>query len=150
MMLPVNILVPIDFSETAEYALDYAIALARPLKSRIHVLNVIGIPELGVPELGVAVASVTFAPIVQEHQLALDRLIDRYRGDVPFGEVMLRTGDAHSVILTMAQLVEADLIVMGTHGRRGISHLLLGSLAEIVVRTAHCPVLTVRKKVGTS
>ena len=60
------------------------------------------------------------------------------------GEVLLRTGDARDVINQTAKEVGADLIVMGTHGRRGVTRALLGSVAETVVRTAPCAVLTVR------
>ena len=58
---------------------------------------------------------------------------------------MLRTGDARDVIIRACEEINADLIVMGTHGRRGVSRALLGSVAESIVRTAPCPVLTIRK-----
>lgn len=148
MTLPVSILVPTDFSETAEGALDYAITLAAKLGARIHLVNAIGIPALGIPELGVALTSTMIDSIVRGNQVALDRLVDKRRGQATFGEVMLRTGDVRDIILNAAEEVHADLIVMGTHGRRGVSHALLGSIAEAIVRTAPCPVLTVRRKAG--
>jgi nucleotide-binding universal stress UspA family protein len=146
MTLPTNILVPTDFSETADRALDYAIALAAKLGARIHVLHVIGIPALGVPELGVALTSTMIDSLVRDNQAALDRLVDKHRSQATFGETVLRTGDARDTILQAAGEVHADLIVIGTHGRRGISRALLGSVAEAIVRTAPCPVLTVRVK----
>jgi nucleotide-binding universal stress UspA family protein len=145
MNMPKNILVPVDFSEYAEHALDYAIALAAKLDAKVHLLNVIGIPALGVPELGVALSAGMMDTIVKDNQAALDKLASARRTKASIGEVMLRTGDARDVIVRACEEVNADLIVMGTHGRRGVSRALLGSVAESIVRTAPCPVLTIRK-----
>ena len=143
-MLPKNILVPTDLSEGAEAALDYACELASKLDATVHIVNVIGIPALGVPELGVALTSTMIDSMVADNQKALDELAARKCNAARLGQVILRTGDARDVINQAAQEVGADLIVMGTHGRRGITRALLGSVAEKVVRTAPCPVLTVR------
>ncbi len=143
-VLPKTILVPTDLSEGAEEALDYALALAAALGAQVHLLNVVGIPSLGVPELGLAMASVTIDTVVVENQKAIDELAARKRTIAPIGQAILRTGDAKDTILQVAKELGADLIVMGTHGRRGLKRALLGSIAELVVRTAACPVLTVR------
>lgn len=144
VMLPKHILVPTDLSEGAEEALDYACELARKFGAKVHLLNVIGVPALGVPELGVALTSSVVDSIVRDSQAALDKLAARLCRDVELGETLLRTGDARDVINQTAKDLGADLIVMGTHGRRGVSRALLGSVTETVVRTAPCPVLTVR------
>jgi nucleotide-binding universal stress UspA family protein len=143
-VLPKTILVPTDLSAGAEEALDYACELARDFDAKIYLLNVIGIPALGVPELGVALTSTVIDSIVHDNTEALDKLAASKSGQATFGEVMLRTGDARDVINQTAKELHADLIVMGTHGRRGVSRALLGSVTETVVRTAPCPVLTVR------
>jgi universal stress protein A len=143
-MLPKHILVPTDLSEGAEEALDYACELARQFGATVHLLHVIGIPTLGVPELGVALTSTVIDSLVRDNQLALEQLADRKRELATFGNVLLRTGDARDLINQTAKEIGADLIVMGTHGRRGVSRALLGSVTETVVRTAPCPVLTVR------
>ena len=143
-MLPKNILVPTDLSEGAEEALDYACELASKLDATIHLVNVIGIPALGVPELGVAVTATMIDSMVVENQKAIDDLAARKCNRARMGQVLLRTGDARDVINQTALEVGADLIVMGTHGRRGVTRALLGSVAETVVRSAPCPVLTVR------
>jgi nucleotide-binding universal stress UspA family protein len=143
MNLPRNILVPVDFSDTAEAALDYAVMLATKLDAKVHLLNVIGVPALGVPELGVALTASVIDSVVRSNQEALDKLAASRRDKAQIGEVMLRTGDARDEILRTAGQVGADLIVMGTHGRRGVRRALLGSVAESIVRTATCPVLTV-------
>jgi len=143
-VLPNNILVPTDLSEGAEEALDYACELARKFGAKIHLLNVIGVPALGVPELGVALTSSVIDQIIRDNQAALERLAEQKKCKANIGEVLLRTGDARDVINQTAKDLAVDLIVMGTHGRRGVSRALLGSVTETVVRTAPCPVLTVR------
>lgn len=143
-MLPKNILVPTDLSEHAEHALDYACELAAKLDATVHVVNVIGIPALGLPELGVALTSTVIDSVIADNQKALDALAARKCSGARIGQVVLKTGDARDVINQTALDVGADLIVMGTHGRRGVSRALLGSVAETVVRSAPCPVLTVR------
>lgn len=142
-MLPKHILVPTDLSAEAEQAIDYACELAQTLGARVHLLNVVGVPALGVPELGVALTATTIDQVVVDNQTAMDDLARRKCGALA-GEVLVRSGDAMDVINQTAKEVGADLIVMGTHGRRGLSRMLLGSIAETVVRSAPCAVLTVR------
>jgi nucleotide-binding universal stress UspA family protein len=144
MLMPSNILVPIDFSPCSEQALDYALELGGKLGATVHLLNVIGIPALGVPELGVALTSAAIDGIVRDNQAALDKLVATKQGKAKLGEPQLRTGDARDVILQVAEELGANLIIMGTHGRRGLSRALLGSVAEMVVRTSRIPVLTLR------
>ncbi len=146
-MLPKTILVPTDLSEGAEEALTYACEIASRFGATVHLLNVIGIPALGVPELGVALTSSMIDSMVRDNQVALEKLADSKRHLAPIGEVLLRTGDARDLINQAAKELSADLIVMGTHGRRGFARALLGSITESVVRTAPCPVLTVRPHV---
>lgn len=144
MNTPTRILVPIDFSAYSEHALDYAVALAAKLDAKVHVLHVIGIPLSGVPELGLALTAGMMDQLVIDNQKALDGVVDARRASGVIGEVLLRTGDARELILRACEEVHADLLVMGTHGRRGISRAVLGSVAESVVRTAPCPVMTIR------
>jgi len=138
-----TILVPIDFSATSETALDYARELAAKLDARLHLLSVIGVPSYGVPELGVGVTATMIDTMITDNQAALDQLVRDRRLTA---QTHVRAGDARDVILQTAEELKADLIVMGTHGRRGISRALLGSVAEMVVRTSPIPVLTVRGK----
>ena len=145
-MLPKNILVPTDLSEGAEEALDYACELARQFGATIHLLNVIAIPALGVPELGVAMASTVIDSLIKDNQAALEALAQKKCVKAKMGQHLLRTGDARDVIIQTAKDLGADLIVMGTHGRRGVTRALLGSVAESVVRMSPCPVLTIRAR----
>jgi nucleotide-binding universal stress UspA family protein len=142
-MVPKHILVPTDLSAGAEQALDYACELARTLGAQVHLLNVISIPSLGVPELGIALTSSMIDQLVVDSQAAIDRLA-RARCTDQAGQALVKVGDARDMINQTAKELGVDLIVMGTHGRRGISRALLGSVAETVVRSAPCAVLTVR------
>ena len=145
MNLPRNILAPTDFSESAEHALDYAVALAGKLDAKIHLLNVLVLLPLG-PELAIAMSSSKVDEFTKDSQKALDRLVAARSGKAVFGPTLQKSGDARTLIDATATELGADLIVMGTHGRRGVSRLLLGSVAESVARTAPCPVLLVRKE----
>jgi nucleotide-binding universal stress UspA family protein len=144
MTLPRTILVPVDFSDYSEAALDYAVDLSARLDAKVFLLNVIGVPALGVPELGVALTSTFIESMVRDNQATIDKLADARRQKANIGGALLRTGDARDVINHTAEEVGAELIVMGTHGRRGVGRALLGSVAESVVRTSPCPVLTIR------
>jgi nucleotide-binding universal stress UspA family protein len=140
---PKNILVPTDFSSGSEAALDYAVRFAAPFDARIHLLNVIGAQLIGT-EYGVPVTTTLMQEIILRDQERLEQLVAARVGNAAFGPVILETGDARAQIEQVARRIDADLIVMGTHGRRGVTRLLLGSVAETVLRTAPCPVLLVR------
>src|SRR5690606_4106897 len=126
-----SILVPIDHSACSEQALDYAAELATNLDAKLTLLSVIGIPRYGIPELGGGLTASMVDGLIADNQKALDDLA-KTRSTV--SQTLVRVGDARDVILQMADELKADLIVMGTHGRRGISRALLGSVAETVVR----------------
>ena len=146
MNSPKHILVPIDFSSYSEQALDYALELAHQLEATVHLVNAVGIPALGAPEIGLAYEASMIETVTAENRKALDKLAAAHRNGGVIGQAIVRNGDARDVILQTAEQVGADLIVMGTHGRRGLSRALLGSVAEMVVRTSPVPVLTVRGK----
>lgn len=140
--LPRTILVPTDFSAGGTAALDFALALAGKLDARVHVLHVVTVAVFAFDLTGAASATM-MDELTRAGDQALAELIAARPG-VAFGPPLLRVGDARDVIDAAARELGADLIVMGTHGRRGFSRLLLGSVAEAVVRTAPCSVLTVR------
>jgi nucleotide-binding universal stress UspA family protein len=146
MPLPRTILVPTDFSEYADHALAYAADLARPLDATIHLVHAISVGMAGLPELGVAYGAMMMESQTKAAQNALDTRAARYRDRASLAPVRIEIGDPRDVIDSIAAAIDADLIVMGTHGRRGIRRVLLGSVAEAVVRSAPCPVLTVRTK----
>ena len=140
-----RILCPVDFSETSEHALRYGIDLASRLGADVHLLHAYQLPTYALPD-GALLARPDFVnELTTELQKQLDALIHRYAGhDVPL-EGKITEGLAFQEINRVAEEDGADMIVMGTHGRTGMKHLLLGSVAERVVRTATVPVLTVRQ-----
>jgi nucleotide-binding universal stress UspA family protein len=143
MTLPRNILVPIDLGDHATEVLGYAVALAAKLDAKVHVLHVVPGSLLG-SEIPIMVTETGMAEIAAHRRQDLDQLVASYADQVPFASVELKTGDARAEIAAAAAQRGVDLIVMGTHGRRGVSRLLLGSVAEHVARIAPCPVLLVR------
>ncbi|MGE3453861.1 MAG: universal stress protein [Kofleriaceae bacterium] len=146
MQLPRTILVATDFSELADEGLAYAVDLASRLDATIHLLHVITVPIMGMAEIGMAYGAVTMEATTKEAQAVLDGLVARYRERAAIAAPRLEVGDPRDVIDRIAEEINADLIVMGTHGRRGVRRVLLGSVAESVVRSAPCPVLTLRPK----
>jgi nucleotide-binding universal stress UspA family protein len=138
-----RILVPHDFSETAEHALSYAIGLAHKLGAAITLVHAFDTPSYGYPDSFVAHHDVArqFERAAVE---SLELIAARVREQGLPVETVLWRGAPWVEIAALAEQIRADVIVMGTHGRRGIAHALLGSVAEKVVRVAPCPVMTVR------
>jgi nucleotide-binding universal stress UspA family protein len=142
-----RILVPTDFSETADAALAYAKSLATRLGASLHLLYVFS--DLSATATMVPEVYVPLPPEVRERALeeARESLLKRLGSAEEkhfHGTRTIVTGLTAKEIVQYATDNGIDLIVMGTHGRRGVAHLLLGSVAEHVLRTAPCPVLTVR------
>lgn len=141
-----KILYPTDFSESSLEALKYAVSLAQEFKARLVVMHVVNeqifseglnLPRLAAPEaleqeLGAEAARRmrTLIPAAERAALDVEQVILR---GMPFLE-----------IIRYAKANEVDLIVIGTHGRSGMEHIIFGSTAEKVVRKAPCPVLSVR------
>ena len=137
-----NILVPIDFSECSSRAMDTALELARSLGSRVTLVHVIPTPAstaLWYAE-GLTWPADEIDTAAKRELLGIARVARERFSSV---ETLTVQGDARDEIPATANKIGADLIVMGTHGRRGISQLFLGSVAAHVVRSASVPVLTV-------
>jgi nucleotide-binding universal stress UspA family protein len=163
-----HVLVPTDLSDSANHALRYALEEATLHHAKVTLLHVLsshadtdvyyvtGSPESGSqgnfdPVVGGRVgARLPSQPTVvrsDPNEEALTRLHDLMRGAFHgTWNVEVAVGHPADTIVRVAQERGADLIVMGTHGRTGLQHVLLGSVAEKVVRLAPCPVLTVRHK----
>lgn len=140
-----RILVPVDFSECSRKALCYALPLAREFKAALVLVNVVQTPAL----LGEGEAAVL--PTLESQMKAgaereLKAWVER---EIPAGvkaTALVRCGSPYREIVAAAQEVNADLIVISTHGHTGLKHVFLGSTAESVVRYATCPVFVVREK----
>jgi len=135
-----RILCPIDFEQDAQPTLAVAVKLARESRGKIYLVHVLPVP----------------APMMYPVQSVLEsdwrwaeKKLQKIAAQIPAGidrEIVIKFGRTAEEVAKAAGAADADLIVMGTHGYRGIAHVLRGSVAERVVRAAHCPVLTVPLK----
>jgi nucleotide-binding universal stress UspA family protein len=153
---PFTVIVGVDYSDTSALALVEAITTARSrARNHVHVVHcVLPVPTAG-PMMGASVA-----PVVDTERAAdqLKQFVEKTLAEAPkppLGDdrplvdrltTHLGVSDPRLAIVQLASDLDADLIVIGTHGRRGVSRLLLGSVAEGVVRIAPCPVLVVRPR----
>ena len=141
-----KILVPVDFSENSRIALDWAMAFADKLDANVVLFHTFEIPDV-------------MKESAQRHQLLnkdmigrakeevvkeLQTFADKYDEDRITAAPEIGEGKPFVEIIKAAKNYNTDLIVMGTHGRTGLQSMLIGSVAEKVVRKAHCPVLTVK------
>jgi nucleotide-binding universal stress UspA family protein len=147
MMQLKNILVATDFSEPSKAALAYGQELARTFNTSLTVLHVVedmAVRQVGPDGFGFSDPS-TQREIETSAQKQVDAIISDADRDMVGAQAVIRTSNATApAIADFARESGVDLIVMGTHGRGAVAHLLMGSVAERVVRTAPCPVLTVR------
>lgn len=147
-----KILVPIDFSECAQEGLSYAIAFARPWSAKLILLHTVQVQPIIAPE---HLAAYERMPSLESLESAAKAEMQRLTSSTDFGDVQYETavqvGDPAQQICQYADDRGIDLIITPTHGRTGFAHVLIGSVAEHVVRYAQCPVLVVptRKKKRT-
>ena len=139
-----HILVPIDFSGYAAYALDYAIGLAKVLQARLTLLHVADMTPLGVAESATPRSPSFWQELETGIAESMEGLLSRAHAAGLQGEIAIVQGAPFQMIIDTARDKGVDLIVMGTHGRTGLTHILMGSVAERVVRLAPCPVLVTR------
>lgn len=147
-MITLNkILVPTDFSDFSKPALQYGCAMAARFDAELHLLHVVPDPAMLIPE---AAAFSVEAMQGQTDQLTVDANAalakmpgDGWENSRPVVRAV-RVGTAFMEIIDYARKEDIDLIVIGTHGRSGLMHVLMGSVAERIVRKSPCPVLTVK------
>ncbi len=139
-----HILVPTDFSEYANHALDYAIELAKTLQAHLTVLHVLHLSSFALGEAPPTVLDDTLTAMETNAEQQTQMALDRVQQAGIQGESTIVEGTPFQAIIETAESRNVDLIVMGTHGRTGLSHALMGSVAEKVVRLAPCPVLVTR------
>jgi nucleotide-binding universal stress UspA family protein len=137
---------PVDFSDASRAALEVAADLARRFGAELVLLHAYPIPGYTFPD-----GSVVASPrMMQELAEQAQRHLEEWRADAerlvaaPRVSAERAVGEPAAEIVSFAQGRGVDLLVLGTHGRTGLEHALMGSIAERVVRRAHCPVLTVR------
>jgi nucleotide-binding universal stress UspA family protein len=141
-----KILVPTDFSAPSEEALRYAAGLPLAERPELTILHVYQLPAYFFPDGSVIMSSPDMVTqLMTQIERSLARAADLARtAGATNPKTQSVTGLAHAEIVKMACEGGFDLVVMGTHGHTGLAHVLLGSVAEKVLRKAHCPVLTVR------
>ncbi|MBI4262788.1 MAG: universal stress protein [Acidobacteria bacterium] len=140
-----RILCPIDFSEFSRRALDHALAIARWYGSAVTVLHVFPMVPTAAYAPGLPVFEIPLLTSQQRDQAIaeMQRFVAAEAAPNPSIGLVVRDGPAASEILSQARAMRSDLLVLGTHGRSGFERLVLGSVAEKVLRKAECPVLTV-------
>ena len=147
MMTAQRFLVPLDFSADANEALAYAIGLASKLGARVTLLHVLQSPPWGGVDMDVTFPH-AYSRFIQHLEAEVEHnmqaCLERVTAGELEGEVVVVHGVPFQEILETAKNQQVDLIIMGTHGRTGLHHMLLGSVTEKVVRLAPCPVLTVK------
>jgi universal stress protein A len=146
-MIEINrILLPTDFSEYSAAARKYACAFAEQFRAELHLLHVIHDLAPLVPEPGIVIPPPAdyLRDIELNAQAMLERAVDAQWAAGKKIVRVVRQGPPFLEIIRYAREANIDLIVIGTHGRTGLVHVLMGSVAEKVVRKAPCPVLSVR------
>jgi len=145
-----HILVPTDFSEGSTRAFETALDMARDSGAALTLLHVEHVPTTVFPDAILPIAPDMMRDLEHTVQLVLDEWCGRAHAAGVECDSRLALGATHVEICQAAEAIDADLIVIGTHGRGGFSHALLGSVAEKVVRKAPCPVLTVRPEMHST
>jgi len=140
-----KILTAIDFSDSSDFAFEYALTLARQFQAELTVMHVINEP---VDLRGFYVPHISFEQLEKEIEEGAEKMMGTFcqtkMGDYTRYTTLVVAGIPYEEIIRKAEESGASLIVLGTHGRTGIDHLIFGSTAERVVRSAACPVLTIR------
>lgn len=136
-----RILVATDFSDQAGRALEWAQSFADAFGAKLVLLHVIDI--FSIAEAGCVMAGSDPLPLLREQA---QKCMGELTLLVPNAETLIREASPRPAIVDAAVELDCQLIIMGTHGRSGLAHLLLGSIAEYVVRNSKVPVLTVRSR----
>ena len=140
-----KILVPVDFSEYTDEIVTFAAEIARRFDASVHVIHVVPTMDYFAPYESFMAAEYT-ETMQKGVKAEIDKKLDAVASRITGAAVTkaIRTGSASVEIIDYAESIGAELIVMGTHGRGGLEHIFMGSVAEKVVRKSSCPVLTIR------
>ena len=147
-MLEIKLLLcPVDFSEFSVRAYRHALSVAQHYRAKLVALHIVELwryPSLSFVPPGPAYDE-TCQAFCEKGEQQLRELVRSNTRDAPPPELLVEQGNAADTILSVVARMRADVIVMGTHGRRGYDRMMLGSVAERVMRNAPCPVLVVNK-----
>ena len=139
-----NILFPIDFSECSEKVFPYALEMAQKFDAKLRLLFVArDISYLSTVDVAWELLRNTVAEVARAGENRMEAFCDKQLSDFPNYESKVVTGDPAEEIVKFANEQGIDLIVMGTHGRKGLDRTLMGSVADHVIKNASAPVLTI-------
>lgn len=139
-----NILCPIDYSIYSEMALKYAIEFAEKYQAKLYLIHVLDIRVYDITDPDLYNVNVVDDETLKKLRERLSKCVSEdTKGRIPVEAIVIQ-GVPFTEIIRAAKEYQIDLIVLGTHGRTGLSHAIMGSVAEKVVRKAPCPVLTIR------
>ncbi len=139
-----KILCPIDHSDCSKEALKYAVSFAMKDEAKLYLLHVIDIRTFDESLDTMVEKEIDDETIKQLETTLFECVPEEIRNDMQVEALVVR-GIPFAEIISIAKKNKVDMIVMGTHGRTGLAHIMIGSVSEKVVRKAHCPVLTVRQ-----
>lgn len=140
-----TIMLATDFSDVSERAFEHAIGLCTSFGARLYIVHAYTLPAYIAPIEGSFVAPPEYATALSDRlQQQLTALRERARAKIAQADTKLVLGVAYAEVPRLAEELGADLIIVGTHGRTGLRHAFIGSVAERIVRLASCPVLCVR------
>ncbi|MBX3193003.1 MAG: universal stress protein [Labilithrix sp.] len=137
---------PTDFGSSSDEALDYAVDLAKAIGADIVIMHAYELPIVGFPDGALVATADVAARVLEGAQIGLKKTLDRIEGCGVAVRGVVKQGEPWRAILDAVDEAGAHMIVMGTHGRRGLPRALLGSVAEKVVRTATVPVTTIHAR----
>jgi universal stress protein A len=138
--------VPIDFSQQSRKAMQYALSFAKQFNAEVLLLHVIEFTPLPAPPLAVVQDETTQTKLHESSAKELGQWRDMISAQATVRASVRNGLSAHAEIVNAAAEGNIDLIILGTQGRTGLAHLLIGSTAERVVRHAPCPVMVVRER----
>ncbi|NTV98740.1 MAG: universal stress protein [Chlorobiaceae bacterium] len=137
-----TILCPVDFSDASRNAVRYAREFARNMHASVYLLNIVEPRPMAVD------ITLNYVPVEEELEKAasddLREILGEFAAEGIKAECGVEIGSPSDVILDAIDRLDANLVIMGSHGKKGLSRLIMGSVAETVVRKANCPVLTVK------
>lgn len=140
-----KILFPTDFSVASDYAMSYAISMVKRYKAKFFLLHVV---DTTYDISGFYIPHISAEKLMQEMGDAAEKKLTNISSAISRRiktcEIVVKSGIPHKEILKFAKDKGIDMIIMGTHGKAGLDHLLFGSTTERVLRQAYCPVLTIR------
>jgi nucleotide-binding universal stress UspA family protein len=139
------ILAATDFGETSRRAVDWAADLAKALDAKLLLAHVFDMPIVGIPDGAFIVSAKAASEMLDVAQAAMDTELARTRVRGIVAEGVIKQGDPREAIGVLAASRGVQLIVVGSHGRRGIARALLGSVAESILRVSDLPVIVVRR-----